>query len=94
MADGLGDNLNLKSDGDEQGQAGLSDREVEIVKLLAKGATNKNVARDLYIAENTVKVHIKNILQKLQLRNRQQLAAYAAKEGLVTDLHSPETTDK
>jgi DNA-binding NarL/FixJ family response regulator len=94
MADGLGDNLNLKSDGDEREQAVLSDREVEIVKLLAKGATNRNIAGDLFIAENTVKVHIKNIQQKLHLRNRQQLAAYAVKEGLVTDLHSSETTDK
>jgi DNA-binding NarL/FixJ family response regulator len=93
MADGLGDNLNLNKNTEEQVQIELSEREVEIVRLLAKGATNKNIAKELFIAENTVKVHIKNILQKLNLRNRQQLAAYAAKEGLVTDLKNPEPTD-
>lgn len=90
VAESLGDKRNLLSDGAEKEQTGLSGREVEIVKLLAKGATNKKVAGDLYIAENTVKVHIKNILQKLQLRNRQQLAAYAVKAGLVTDLINQE----
>ena len=65
---------------------GLTDREVEIVKLLAKGLTNKEMAETLFVAENTVKVHIKNILEKLQLRNRQQLAAYAVQQGLVTEI--------
>jgi two-component system nitrate/nitrite response regulator NarL len=86
VAERLGDKLDLKSDSKEEERTELSGREVEIVSLLAKGATNKDIARDLYIAENTVKVHIKNILQKLQLRNRQQIAAYAVKEELVTDL--------
>lgn len=62
----------------------LSERETEILKLLAKGATNKEIAEALFIAENTTKVHLKNILEKLQLRNRQQAAAYAVQEGLVT----------
>ena len=57
-----------------------------MVKLLAQGATNKEIAETLYIAENTAKVHLKNILGKLKLRNRQQIAAYAIKEGLVTDI--------
>lgn len=94
IAESLNDKLQIVSDDEKQEKTELTDREVEIVRLLAKGATNKKIARDLYIAENTVKVHIKNILQKLQLRNRQQLAAYAAKEGLVTDLQNPETNDK
>jgi two-component system nitrate/nitrite response regulator NarL len=89
VAESLGDKRNLLT-ADEKEKTELSGREVEIVRLLAKGATNKKVARDLYIAENTVKVHIKNILQKLQLRNRQQLAAYAVKAGLVTDLADQE----
>lgn len=63
-----------------------SEREAEILKLLAKGATNKELAEILFIAENTAKVHIKNILEKLQLRNRQQAAAYAVQEGLVTEV--------
>jgi len=63
-----------------------SGRETEILKLLAKGDTNKEIAEGLFIAENTAKVHIKNILEKLQLRNRQQAAAYAVQEGLVTEV--------
>ena len=65
---------------------GLTNREVEIVKLLPKGLTNKEMAETLFVTDNTVKVHVKNILEKLQLRNRQQLAAYAVREGLVTEI--------
>ena len=64
----------------------VSQREVEILQLLAKGATNKEIAETLFIAENTAKVHLKNILEKLQLRNRQQAVAYAVKQGLVTEI--------
>lgn len=70
----------------ESSQAGLTEREIEIVRLLAQGATNKEIAEKLFIAENTVKVHLKNILEKLKLRNRQQLVAYAVQEGLVTKI--------
>jgi len=69
-----------------EGQIGLTDREVEIVKLLAKGLTNKEMAETLFITENTTKVHVKNILDKLQLRNRQQLVGYAVQQGLVTEI--------
>jgi DNA-binding NarL/FixJ family response regulator len=68
----------------------LSERETEILKLLAKGATNKEIAGTQFITENTAKVHLKNILQKLQLRNRQQAAAYAVQEGLVTEVTDTE----
>jgi len=67
-----------------------SERETEILKLLAKGATNKEIAETLFIAENTAKVHIKNILEKLELRNRQQAAAYAVQEGLVAEVTDTE----
>jgi DNA-binding NarL/FixJ family response regulator len=67
-------------------QTGLTQQELEIVKLLAKGATNKDLAEKLFITENTVKVHLKNILVKLGLRNRQQVAAYAVQQGLVTEI--------
>jgi DNA-binding NarL/FixJ family response regulator len=66
--------------------AGLTAREVEITKLLAKGLTNKEMAETLFVTENTVKVHVKNILEKLKLRNRQQLAAYAVQQRLVTEI--------
>jgi len=69
---------------------GLSEREVEILKLLVGGNTNKEIAGTLFITENTVKVHMKNILGKLQLRNRQQAAAYAVKQGLVTEIRDTE----
>jgi len=69
---------------------GLSEREIEILKLLVGGNTNKEIAETLFITENTVKVHMKNILGKLQLRNRQQAAAYAVKQGLVTEISDTE----
>ena len=69
---------------------GLTDREVEIVRSLPKGLTNKEMAERLFVTENTVKVHIKNILEKLQLRNRQQLAAYAVQQGLVAEIADTE----
>src|SRR5689334_2584137 len=61
----------------------LSEREREILKLLAAGLTNKEIGCRLTIAENTVKNHLKNILAKLHLRNRVQAAALALKEGLL-----------
>ena len=56
---------------------GLTQREQELVPLLARGASNKEIATRLVIADNTVKVHLRNILDKLHLRNRQQAAALA-----------------
>jgi DNA-binding NarL/FixJ family response regulator len=56
----------------------LSRRELEIAELVSHGATNRELAAKLYISESTVKVHLKNILQKLKLKNRQQLAVLAA----------------
>lgn len=56
---------------------GLSDREIEVVNLVARGETNREIADTLVIAENTVKVHLRNIYGKLNLRNRQELTAYA-----------------
>ncbi len=56
----------------------LSKRELEIAELVSHGATNRELAAKLYISESTVKVHLKNILQKLKLKNRQQLAVLAA----------------
>ena len=67
-------------------QTSLTQQELEIVKLLAKGATNKEIAETLFITENTAKVHLKNILGKLGLRNRQQVVAYAVQQGLVTEI--------
>lgn len=57
----------------------LTPREKEILLLVSKGLTNKQLAEQLFIAENTVKNHIKNLLEKLNLDNRVQLASYALK---------------
>jgi DNA-binding NarL/FixJ family response regulator len=64
---------------------GLSDREREVLVLVSYGATNKEIAQELTVTENTVKVHLRHILDKLDLRNRQQLAAYAVREGLAEE---------
>jgi two-component system nitrate/nitrite response regulator NarL len=56
----------------------LSPREREILALIAKGASNKELARDLNIAEATVKIHVQHILRKLNLSSRVQAAVYLA----------------
>ena len=61
----------------------LSERECEVLQLVAGGATNKEIAGTLFISENTVNYHMKNILAKLHLRNRAQAVAYALQSGLV-----------
>jgi len=63
----------------------LSGREKEVLALVSKGETNREIAEELIISEHTVKVHLRTILNKLNLRNRQQAAAYATKVGLVKD---------
>lgn len=62
---------------------GLSQREVEVLQLVARGASNKEIAKTLFISENTVKTHLRNIMDKLQIANRSQAAAYAVQVGIV-----------
>lgn len=64
----------------------LTDRETEVLRLVAKAMTNREVAETLRISEQTVKNHLKNILQKLHLKNRVDLAVYARRLGLDSDL--------
>lgn len=61
----------------------LTQREQEVLELLTKGATNKEIAQALHISENTVKNHLKNILEKLHLENRVQAVAFALQKGLI-----------
>lgn len=63
----------------------LTDREREVLRLVADGATNREIASSLYISENTVSFHMKNILAKLHLKNRAQAAAFAIRAGLADD---------
>ena len=67
----------------ERSEAELSDRELEVLKLIAIGKDNAEIARDLFISPKTVKNHISNILMKLQIENRIQAAVYAVRSGLV-----------
>jgi len=63
--------------------ADLSPREGEVLQLVAQGATNKEIADRLFISENTVKTHLRNLMEALHLANRSQAAAYAVRKGLV-----------
>ena len=62
----------------------LTDRENEVLELLADGEGNKGIAASLFISESTVKYHLRNILDKLHLENRAQVIAYASRRGFGT----------
>jgi DNA-binding NarL/FixJ family response regulator len=64
-------------------QSELSDREIEVLKLIANGKDNGMIALELHISPKTVKNHISNILMKLQIENRIQAAVYAVRSGIV-----------
>ena len=64
----------------------LTDREREVLRLVADGATNREIGSQLFISENTVSFHMKNILAKLHLKNRAQAAAFAIRAGLANDV--------
>jgi DNA-binding NarL/FixJ family response regulator len=61
----------------------LSAREVEVLRLLATGATNREIAAELVVGEQTVKTHVSRILQKLDVPTRRQAAAWAQQLGLL-----------
>jgi NarL family two-component system response regulator LiaR len=62
--------------------AALTERELEVLRLIARGMSNKLIARELVVSEKTVKTHVSNILAKLHLSDRTQAALYAVREGL------------
>ena len=68
----------------------LSERETEVLRMVADGASNKDIASRLTITENTVKKHLQSILNKLHLQNRTQAAAYALRTGIAG---APSTPD-
>lgn len=68
----------------------LTEREREVLKWVAEGASNREIAEALYVSENTVKIHLRNILEKLHLKNRIQAAVYAVREGLAAGPSSEE----
>jgi len=72
-----------KKESIQETESNLSPREGEVLQLITQGATNKQIADSLFISENTVKTHLRNIMDKLHLANRSQAAAYAVERGLV-----------
>ena len=67
---------------DTREEDALTEREIEVLRILAQGASNPQIARELNITVNTVKSHISHILSKLELENRTQAAAYAVEKRL------------
>jgi DNA-binding NarL/FixJ family response regulator len=61
----------------------LTARELEVLRLVARGLNNRDIARELVISENTVKNHVRNILEKLQLHSRMEAVVYAVREKLL-----------
>ena len=61
----------------------LTERELEVLKLVAQGMNNREIADELYISENTVKNHVRNILEKLHLHSRMEAVVYAVREKLL-----------
>lgn len=74
--------LSRKAEERERGPK-LTDREIEVLRLVARGAANKEIAKTLFISENTVKNHIRNILDKLQMHSRVAAAMYAMRTNLL-----------
>ncbi len=67
----------------------LTDRELEVLRLVATGQNNRDISKQLFISENTVKNHVRNILDKLHLHSRMEAVVYAVRENLV-DLSKPD----
>ncbi len=61
----------------------LTERELEVLRLVAKGLNNREAAKELFISENTIKNHVRNILDKLQLHSRMEAVLYAMRENLL-----------
>jgi DNA-binding NarL/FixJ family response regulator len=61
----------------------LTERELQVLKLVARGMNNRDIAKELFISENTVKNHVRNILEKLQLHSRMEAVFYAVREKLL-----------
>ena len=61
----------------------LTERELEVLKLVARGLSNRDIAGELFISENTVKNHVRNVLEKLQLHSRMEAVVYAMREKLL-----------
>jgi DNA-binding NarL/FixJ family response regulator len=73
-----------KQDSNSQvGAPRLTDRELQVLRLVARGCSNREIAKELFISDNTVKNHVRNILEKLQLHSRMEAVMYAVREKLL-----------
>jgi DNA-binding NarL/FixJ family response regulator len=76
-----------KRDGEERAEQvpapKLTDREMEVLRLVARGMNNRDIAKELFISENTVKNHVRNILEKLQIHSRMEAVMIAVREKLI-----------
>jgi NarL family two-component system response regulator LiaR len=70
--------------GDTRMRHDLTDREIEVLRLLAHGRTNREIAGELVVSEETIKTHVGNILTKLHLAHRTQAVIHALKQGLIS----------
>ncbi|MBL7183679.1 MAG: hypothetical protein ISS50_04425 [Anaerolineae bacterium] len=68
----------------------LTERELEVLQLVATGASNQQIARQLFISVNTVKVHLRNVFAKLEVQSRTEATLYAIKEGWIEGVQLPE----
>lgn len=78
-----------KTEGSGTSRAQLSTRETEVLRLIAKGYSNKKIAVELDVSENTAKKHVRNILDKIHMRSRVEAALYAVREGLIDNEDPP-----
>lgn len=76
-------NIRKENQDNDEVYTELTEREMDVLKLIAKGFSNSQIADELVISENTVKGHVSNILSKLHLADRTQAAVYAWKQGIV-----------
>jgi DNA-binding NarL/FixJ family response regulator len=76
-------NVAAHRDADDDDQVKLSPRELTVLKLVAEGKSNADIARELFVSPPTVRIHVSSILAKLEIQNRIQAAVYAVRRGIV-----------